>query len=185
MTNVRWHGRMPSCALAAVLSLAFATTASAHITLERKEVPVGSFYKAVFSVPHGCDGSATVKVSVQIPEGIISVKPMVKPGWTLEVKRGDYAKPYSYLHGAKLTQGPKEITWSGGNIPDAYYDEFAMQAFVAGELTPNTTLYFPVVQTCEKGEHRWIETPSTPKTGSGHGEPAPALKLLPAAPRAH
>lgn len=162
-----------------------ASQALAHITLERKEVPVGSFYKAVFSVPHGCEGSATVKVSVQIPEGVISVKPMVKPGWTLEVKRGDYAKPYSYLHGAKLTQGPKEVTWSGGNIPDAYYDEFVMQAFIAGELTPNTTLYFPVVQTCEKGEHRWTETPATPKNNSGHDEPAPALKLLPAATKAH
>ncbi|WP_137044674.1 YcnI family protein [Pseudolabrys sp. FHR47] len=178
--------RTASIMLASALLAAIgASQALAHITLERKEVPVGSFYKAVLGVPHGCDGSATVKVSVQIPEGIIAVKPMMKPGWTLEVRRGDYAKPYSYLHGAKLTQGPKEVTWSGGNIPDAYYDEFAMQAFVAGELAPNTTLYFPVVQTCEKGEHRWIETPSTPKTGSGHGEPAPALKLLPAATKAH
>ena len=162
-----------------------ASQALAHITLERKEVPVGSFYKAVFSVPHGCEGAATVKVSVQIPEGVISVKPMVKPGWTLEVKRGDYASLYSYLHGAKLTHGAKEITWSGGNIPDAYYDEFVMQTFIAGELPPNTTLYFPVIQTCEKGEHRWVETPSSPKTGSGHGEPAPGLKLLPAAAKAH
>lgn len=162
-----------------------ASQALAHITLERREAPVGSFYKAVLSVPHGCDGAATVKVSVLIPEGVISVKPMVKPGWTLEVKRGDYAKPYSYLHGAKMSQGPKEITWSGGNIPDAYYDEFVMQTFIAGELPPNTTLYFPVIQTCEKGEHRWVETPSSPKTGSGHGEPAPALKLLPAAAKAH
>jgi uncharacterized protein YcnI len=185
MTNIRWRGRMPACALVAVLSIAFASTATAHVTLERKETPVGAFYKAVLSVPHGCEGSATVKVAVTIPEGVISVKPMVKPGWSLEVKRGAYARPYSYLHGAKLTQGPQEITWSGGNIPDAYYDEFVMQTFIAGELTPGTSLYFPVIQTCEKGEHRWIETPSSPKTGSGHGEPAPGLKLLPAAPKAH
>ncbi len=175
--------------LAALTIAAGASQALAHITLENREASVGSFYKAVLSVPHGCDGSATVKISVQIPEGIIAVKPMVKPGWTLEVKRGDYAKPYSYLHGAKLTQGPKEITWSGGNIPDAYYDEFVMQAFVAGELAPNTTIHFPVVQTCEKGEHRWTETSSAPKNDSKndgkHDEPAPALKLLPAATKAH
>jgi len=185
MTNIRWHGRMLSCALAAVSSIVLANSALAHITLEKREAPVGSFYKAVLSVPHGCEGAATVKVSVHIPEGVISVKPMVKPGWTLEVKRGDYASLYSYLHGAKLTHGAKEITWSGGNIPDAYYDEFVMQTFIAGELPPNTTLYFPVIQTCEKGEHRWVETPSSPKTGSGHGEPAPGLKLLPAAAKAH
>jgi len=183
MTNIRWHGRMVACALAAVFSLA--ATASAHVTLERKEVPVGSFYKAVLSVPHGCEGSATIKVSVQIPDGVIAVKPMVKPGWTLDVKRGDYAKPYGYLHGAKLTQGPKEVSWSGGNIPDAYYDEFVMQTFIAGELAPNTTIHFPVVQTCEKGEHRWTETSSAPKTDGKHDEPAPALKLLPATTKAH
>lgn len=169
----------------AIAALVIPGAALAHITLEKREAPVGSFYKAVLSVPHGCEGTATVKVSVQIPEGIISVKPMVKPGWTLEVKRGDYAKPYSYLHGAKLTQGPKEVTWSGGNIPDAYYDEFVMQAFIAGELAPNTTIHFPVVQTCEKGEHRWTQTSPAPKTDGKHDEPAPALKLLPAAAKAH
>jgi Domain of unkown function (DUF1775) len=30
---------------------------------------VGSGYKAVFRVPHGCKGSATVKLSIQIPPG--------------------------------------------------------------------------------------------------------------------
>lgn len=159
--------------------------AGAHVTLDKKEVPVGSFYKAVLTVPHGCDGSATVKIAVQIPEGVISVKPMVKAGWSIEVKRGDYAKPYSYLHGAKMTQGPKEVVWSGGNLPDAYFDEFALQTFIAGELSPGTTLYFPVVQTCEKGEHRWVQIPSADKPGENLGEPAPAIKLLPAASKGH
>lgn len=185
MTNIRWRGRMMSCALVAVLSSAFAGAASAHVTLDRKEVPVGGFYKAVLSVPHGCDGSSTVKVSVQIPEGVISVKPMVKPGWTLAVKRGDYARPYSFLHGAKMTQGVTEVTWSGGNIPDAYYDEFAMQTFVAGELTPGAMLYFPVMQTCEKGETGWVQIPSAANPGEKLNEPAPGVKLLPAATKGH
>lgn len=185
MTNIRWTGRMTSCALiAATLSLALAAPASAHVTIGTRETPVGSFYKAVFTVPHGCDGSSTVKISVQLPEGVISVKPMVKPGWTLDVKRGDYAKSYSFLHGAKFSQGPKEITWSGGNIPDAYFDEFVLQTFIAGELAPGTTLYFPVIQTCEKGETRWDQIP-TGKPDEKLGQPAPALKLLPAAAKGH
>jgi len=184
MTNIRWRGRMPTCALAALFSLA-AFSASAHVTLDKKEVPVGSFYKAVLTVPHGCDGSPTVKIAVQIPEGVISVKPKVKAGWSIEVKRGDYAQPYSYLHGAKMTQGPKEVIWSGGNLPDAYYDEFGLQTFIAGELKPGTTLYFPVVQTCEKGEHRWVQIPSADKPGAHLDEPAPAIKLIPAAAKGH
>ncbi len=185
MTNIRWRGRMPTCALVAVLSLTAFNVASAHVTLDKKEVPVGSFYKAVLTVPHGCDGSPTVKIAVQIPEGAISVKPKVKAGWSIEVKRGAYARAYSFLHGAKFTEGPKEIVWSGGSLPDGYFDEFALQTFIAGELAPGTTLYFPVVQTCEKGEHRWVQIPSTDKPGENLGEPAPAIKLIPAATKGH
>lgn len=165
-------------------SLAFGP-ACAHVTLDKKEVAVGSFYKAVLTVPHGCDGSPTVKIAVQIPEGVISVKPMVKAGWTIDIKRGVYARPYSFLHGAKFTEGPKEIVWSGGNLPDSYFDEFALQTFIAGEIAPGTTLYFPVVQTCEKGEHRWVQIPSVDKPGENLGEPAPAIKLIPAASKGH
>ena len=37
-----------------------------------KQATVGSSYKAVFVVPHGCAGSATIKIRVQIPEGVIA-----------------------------------------------------------------------------------------------------------------
>jgi uncharacterized protein YcnI len=166
--------------LVAIVTLA-AAPAFAHVTLEQNAAPVSSFYKVVLRVPHGCDGSATTKLSVQIPEGVISVKPMVKPGWTLQVTRGTYAKPYSFLHGAKFTEGPKEISWSGGNLPDAYYDEFVLSTFIAGELPAGGTLYFPVVQECEKGVHHWVEVPSADKPADRLGDPAPGLKLLPKA----
>lgn len=155
-----------------------AAPALAHVTLEQSSAPIGSFYKVVLKVPHGCEQSPTVKLRVTIPEGVISVKPMVKTGWTLDVKRGAYTKPYSFLHGAKFTEGPQEITWSGGSLPDAYYDEFVISAFIAGELTAGGTLYFPVVQECEKGVHNWTEVPSAEKPADKLGSPAPALKLL-------
>ena len=178
MSQPRLFQLAAATSLAAVLSLSLAPTAFAHVTLEQGAAPVGSFYKAVLRVPHGCEKSATVKIRVTIPEGVISVKPMVKPGWTLEVKRGTYAKPYSFLHGAKFTEGPKEITWSGGNIPDAYYDEFVLTTYIAGELAPGETLYFPVVQDCEKGSHNWFEVPAAGKPDAQLDSPAPGLKLL-------
>lgn len=184
MTNIRWRGRMPTCALAALLSLA-AFPASAHVTLDRKEVPVSSFYKAVLTVPHGCDGSPTVRIAVQIPDGVISVKPQVKAGWSIDIKRGPYTRAYSFLHSAKLTEGPKEIVWSGGSLSDGFYDEFAFQAFIASELTPGTALYFPVTQTCEKGEHRWIQIPAAGKPDERLDEPAPAVKLMPVGSKGH
>jgi uncharacterized protein YcnI len=62
----------------------------AHVTLETQEAHVGSTYKAVLRVPHGCEGAATLKVRVQVPEGVIAVKPMPKAGWTLETVKGAY-----------------------------------------------------------------------------------------------
>ena len=51
-----------------------ATPASAHVLLEGKQAAVGADYKAVFVVPHGCAGSPTVKLRVQIPEGVIATE---------------------------------------------------------------------------------------------------------------
>ena len=41
--------------------------------------------------------------------------------------------------------------------------------------TPDTTIFFPIVQRCEEGEIRWIGIPDEP--GQELDEPAPALAL--------
>ena len=166
-------------ALGAAGAVAVACTASAHITLETREAPVGAPYKAVLRVPHGCDGAATTALRVRIPEGMIAVKPMPKPGWKIDTVSGKYSKTYSFFHGAKLSEGVTEVSFSGGSLPEAYYDEFVVTGFIAGDLEPGTMLYFPVVQECEKGVHRWIEIPAAGKSPGDYREPAPGLKLVP------
>jgi len=155
-----------------------ASPAAAHVYLEGKQATVGASYKAVFAVPHGCSGSPTVKIRVQIPEGVIAVKPMPKAGWSVDVVDGQYAGEYDY-HGNKLSSGAKEVVWSGGKLLDHNYDEFVASSFLTDSLKPNTTLNFPDVQECEKGVSRWIEIPAD---GAGQHEsksPAPGVKLLP------
>jgi periplasmic copper chaperone A len=155
-----------------------ATGALAHVTLETQQAPVASTYKAVFRVPHGCEGSPTVKVRVQVPEGVIAVKPMPKAGWKTEMVKGAYGKSYDY-HGTPTSEGVKEVVWSGGNLPDDMYDEFVLRAYLTGDLKADTTLSFPVVQECEKGAERWIEIPAVGKSADDYKLPAPGLKLLP------
>jgi len=166
-------------ALGAAGAVVFACAASAHVTLETREASVGAPYKAVLRVPHGCDGAPTVALRVRVPEGMIAVQPMPKPGWKIETVSGKYPKTYNYFHGAKLTEGVVEVSFSGGSLPDAYYDEFVFTGFIAGDLEPGTMLYFPVVQECEKGVHRWIEIPASGKSSGDYPEPAPGLKLVP------
>jgi uncharacterized protein YcnI len=151
--------------------------ANAHVTLETQQATVGSTYKAVMRVPHGCGDSPTTAIKIRIPEGVIGVKPMPKPGWKLDVVTGKYAKPYT-LRGAKVGEGVTEVHWTGGKLPDAFYDEFVFRADIASELEAGKTIYFPVVQECEKGIHRWIEIPQ-PGQGERGPEPAPGLRLAP------
>jgi len=163
--------------LAASLStMALAT--HAHITLETREAPAASYYKAVFKVGHGCDGQPTNRIRVQLPAGVGSVKTMLKPGWKTQVVREKLATPVKDNHGNTITDAPKEVIWSGGRLADENYDEFVMQILLP-DAAPGD-LYFPVVQECVKGVHRWIEIPEAGRNERLR-EPAPKLRLLPKA----
>ncbi len=163
--------------LTALLIAPLAGTAHAHPSLERREANVGASYKAVMRIPHGCDGAATTRVRVQIPEGIISVKPQPKPGWTIDTTRGAYAKTYPYYHGATLTEGVREISWSG-RLADEHFDEFVFAGFVAATLKAGDTVYFPTIQECEKGNSAWTEVPASGQTAHDLKRPAPAIRLV-------
>jgi periplasmic copper chaperone A len=164
----------------ATVAMLAVSSASAHVTLENRQATIGSGYKAVFAVPHGCAGSATTKIRVQIPEGVIAVKPMPKAGWNVETIKGKYAAEYDY-HGAKYSEGVREVVWSGGKLPDDYYDEFVISTFLTGVLKPDTVLYFPTVQECEQGVSRWIDIPEGSGPAHIHEDkwPAPGVKLMP------
>jgi uncharacterized protein YcnI len=173
--------RLHGLAAIALALLALAPPAAvAHPSLQTREAKVGAPYRAVISIPHGCDGSATVRVRVVIPEGVVSVKPMLKPGWTVTTVRGPYARGYPYYHGQTLTEGVKEVIWSG-RLPDDYFDDFVFSAFLTGTLPAGQKLYFPTYQECEKGEHRWTEIPATGQDAHALAMPAPGVMLLPAA----
>lgn len=162
--------------LVVALASVIAGPAFAHVTLEKQEAAVGSGYKAVFRVPHGCKGQATISIRIQIPEGVVNAKPMPKAGWTLNKVKGKYAATYK-PYGHEVSEGVKEIEWKGGNLPDDEYEEFTVSTYLDASLKPGTMLYFPVVQSCVDGSvTRWIEIPVE---GKGEPEsPAPGVKLI-------
>jgi len=114
---------------------------------------------------------------VQIPDGVIATEPKPVAGWNVETVKGKYEGEVDY-RGAKVSEGIKEVAWSGGKLPDKTRQEFVIETYLAGSLKPNTTLYFPVVQECEQGVSRWIEVPPDGPTHSHEGKwPAPGVKL--------
>lgn len=162
--------------MAVLLSLG-TLPAKAHVTLGQGDAAAGAPYKIVLRVPHGCEGSATTKIDVKLPEGIIAAKPMPKAGWQIEIRSGAYAREYSFYHGMTLKEGAREISWSGGKLPDEYYDEFVIAAFVPKELSPGP-LYFFVMQTCEKGEADWSQIPAANQNPHTLKFPAPVLNVI-------
>lgn len=176
--------QQPCIALFAVLIGFCAVPAQAHITLAQGEAVAGAPYKIVLRVPHGCEGSATTGIDVKLPEGIIAAKPMPKAGWRIEIGHGAYARSYSFYHDMKLDKGAREIAWSGGALPDEYYDEFVIAAFVARELAPGP-LYFAVRQSCEKGEADWSQIPAAGQDAHALAFPAPVLNVIERHKREH
>ena len=170
--------KIPFPALLAVLLSAMASPwALAHVTLERTQAPADSYYKAVLQVPHGCKASPTVAIRVRIPEGVTSVKPQPKPGRKLGITRAKLPQPVDAGHGRMVSERVSEVAWTGGLLPDEYFDEFKLVMKLPDK--PGATLYLPVVQECRDGVTRWIETPDAGKPASELKEPAPALQLTP------
>lgn len=165
-----------------VLLAGLATPAFAHITLEIGEAALGSTYKAVFRLPHGCSGAATTAIRLRLPDGFIGAKPMPKAGWTLDITVGDYATPHT-SGSSTVTSGATEISWSGGNLPDNQYDEFVVRGTIASDLKAGDTLNFPLIQSCGDAEEAWIEIQQEGQPEPDY--PAPGLKLTDAAGDEH
>lgn len=158
-------------AVSAVLALSGA--AFGHAGIQPSEAPAGKAQRVAISIGHGCDGQATHTVRVQIPDGFYSAKAMAKPGWDIATQTGAYAVPFDN-HGKQITEGVREITWTGGNLADDQFDDFILRGAVGPEVAPGTVLYFATVQECADGTADWTDT-------SGNAEaanPAPGLTVV-------
>ncbi len=114
-------------ALGALTAVLFAATARAHIEVEPTSAVAGEFAYLRFLVYHGCEGAATNKVTIKIPDGVTLVRPQVKPGWTIRTVSAPYKQPIDAGR-EKITEGFVEITWEGGVVPGEYTDDFSIVA---------------------------------------------------------
>jgi len=166
-------------ALVAAAFIAVSTPAFAHVSFETAQATPNSTYKAVLRIPHGCGGQPTLKVRVRIPEGVVAVKPMPKAGWKLEIAKGSYVRAYQVM-GETVSEGVTDIVWTG-SLDDAFYDEFVFQARFTDAYQPGATVYFPVVQECEKSTEEWVQVPAAGEDPHKLASPAPGVKIVAAA----
>ena len=86
LVNTRRNvARFSALSVASVATtLCFATSASAHVTVDPSTTAAGSYTVLTIAVPHGCEESSTTKVAIKIPEPILSVTPTRDPFWDVE-----------------------------------------------------------------------------------------------------
>ena len=149
----------------------------AHISFAKPTAGAGSHYVGLLRVTHGCAGSPTLSIRVEVPAGIDVARPQPKAGWTLSIERAPLAKSIR-SDGGEVRERVTAITWTGRLDADQF-DEFGLMLKLPD--TPGV-LYFPTVQRCETGRNDWTMIPAAGQSWHSVKSPAPMLEVGPADP---
>lgn len=170
---------------AGLLTLGLAGVASAHVSVTPSDTGAGAYTILTFSVPHGCDGSATTGIKISIPEGINSVTPTRNDYYEVTKQAEKLTPPITDAHGNELTERVSTVTYAATTpLPDGFRDTFELSLQIP-EDAEGSTLTFPVIQTCEKGETAWTQVPTAGQTEDDLDDPAPAFEVTAAGEGGH
>lgn len=163
---------------AVALMLSGAVGAQAHVSIAEGAVEAGAYEVLTISVPHGCDGSPTTEVAIQIPEGINAVTPTRNPLYTVEKVMDALDTPTTDSHGDEVTERVEQVVYTATTpLPEGQRDAFELSLRVPEEAA-DSTLYFPTVQTCEEGEAAWVQIPEDGQGADDLDAPAPSVDII-------
>ncbi|WP_436699365.1 YcnI family copper-binding membrane protein [Nocardioides sp. BYT-33-1] len=153
-----------------------AGTAGAHVTVTPDTTSAGAYAVLTFSVGHGCEGSPTTKLAIQMPESIPVVTPTINPNWTVEKVDEQLAEPVTDAHGNEITERTAQVVYTAKTpLADGFRDTVALSVQLPDAA--GDTLAFPVVQTCEQGRTGWTETAAEGQDPEELASPAPVLTI--------
>ena len=160
-----------------LLALSASQQLMAHPVLDPGAGTAGSYFKAVVRVGHGCDGSPTKQILVQIPKGFQGARPQPKQGWKVTIQRAMLDEPYS-SHGRLIKEDVVELGWEALGpefyLLDSHFDEFAFTL----RLPAQPGFYWVnVIQRCEVGEMQWTQRPESGNSTKGLKTPAARLEI--------
>lgn len=169
MTTTRTRRRLLIGSAAGVaLALGVPLAASAHVHVDPGTASAGSTETLTFAFSHGCDGSPTTALVIDIPEGVGNATPVVQGGWTISREVGDDGVPTQITF---TSDTPVEDGLKATLSLDALFDESAADTSVA----------FPVTQLCVEGETAWTEVAEEGQDPHDLESPAPVVEVGPAA----
>jgi len=154
-------------ATAATFLVLTAGVARAHVSITSGPAAASKSQKITFGVGHGCDGADTLRVRVEIPAGLSSVRALAS----------DFGKPSIEGTPAAVTAVVWQKPVSELQDADVGYYELTIRARV-GDLAFRK-IYFRVQQTCRASNGTETVVDWTALPGET-GEAAPALTVVPA-----
>ncbi|MFC8680868.1 YcnI family protein [Microbacterium ureisolvens] len=150
------------------LAIGAPLAASAHVHVDPGTTSAGSTSTLTFSFSHGCDGSPTTALAVDIPDGVGNVTPVVQAGWTITRDLGTDGVPTRVVYTADQ---PVENGLKATVSMDALFAEDAA----------DTTIAFPVTQSCVAGETAWTQIAEDGEDPHDLDAPAPVVEVGPVA----
>src|SRR5690625_1593978 len=104
---------------ALALTFGGTTAANAHVGLTPRNTEAGSYTVLEFGIPHGCDGSSTTEVSIQIPEGIDAVTPTRNAFYSVNTVEVTLDAPAVDSHGEEVSERIAEVVYTAVDpLPD-------------------------------------------------------------------
>ncbi len=146
------------------LAIGAPLAASAHVHVTPETASAGSTETLTFSFSHGCDGSPTTALAVDIPEGVGNATPVVQGGWTITRELGSDGVPTRVVYTADTP------------VEDGLKATVSMDVLFT-EGTADTTLAFPVTQTCAEGETAWTQIAEDGEDPHDLDAPAPLVAV--------
>jgi uncharacterized protein YcnI len=153
----------------AFIIAASAAVASAHVEVASGPAHANKTEKITFAIAHGCTGADTKSVTVTIPTGVTSVRPM-----------------YSDLGAPSVTKDPSNnvtsVTWQKPDA-DVFDSDYAWYEVTIRAHVPDAAfsrLPFTVTQVCRDAAGVETTVVWDQPEGSTTGNPAPAVTIVPA-----
>ena len=158
-------------------TLAGLNTAAAHAVFDRTLIGSGQIVRLSIAIEHGCNGSPTTGLRAILPEGLIVTNVFAADGFRVETQKARFERSWNGPQGS-VSEGIKEIIWSGGTVADKKRGEFPLEIFASPDLPLGHTLAVPVIQSCENGSQNWSEQAATQEAQDRLKSPAPLLRVV-------
>lgn len=151
-------------AIGGALAIGVPMAASAHVHAYADGAAAGASSRVDFTFSHGCDGSPTTAIVIDVPEGVDNATPVVDGAWSISRELGDNGIPTQITYTA-LTP-----------VEDGFAASVAIDALFSTD-TGGTEIAFPVTQQCETGETAWVDIAGEGEDPEELESPAPLVAV--------